>query len=324
MQSIRGKQYKEGGALGDARISIEGNIFEKNIVIHPIVLLSIVDHYNRVAKGTSKRVVGTLLGEDQDANNLHVTNSYALPFEEDSRDSMVWYLDHNYHEQMYLMFKKINTKEKIIGWYSTGPKIKAADLEIQELFRNYCANPLYLIVDVNINDNDFLYNPTSAYFSIDEPSNDKLLRKKFVHVPCTVGAFEAEEVGVEHLLRDIKNASISTLATRISDTLNSCKILISKLKEIMSYFDLILQERIPPNHHIISILQDIFNILPDSFLPEISSTFSNKYADILVTIYGMSCLRSVLSLHDLINNVSENRNILESNLKNCNDKNNKI
>ena len=32
-------------------------------MIHPLVLLSVVDHYNRVAKDTSRRVVGVLLGE---------------------------------------------------------------------------------------------------------------------------------------------------------------------------------------------------------------------------------------------------------------------
>lgn len=31
-------------------------------VVHPLVLLNCVDHYNRVAKNTSKRVVGVLLG----------------------------------------------------------------------------------------------------------------------------------------------------------------------------------------------------------------------------------------------------------------------
>ena len=34
-----------------------------NVVVHPLVLLSCVDHYNRVAKDTNKRVVGALLGE---------------------------------------------------------------------------------------------------------------------------------------------------------------------------------------------------------------------------------------------------------------------
>jgi 26S proteasome regulatory subunit N8 len=32
------------------------------VIVHPIVLLSIVDHYKRMAKGSIKRVVGALLG----------------------------------------------------------------------------------------------------------------------------------------------------------------------------------------------------------------------------------------------------------------------
>ncbi len=34
-----------------------------NVVMHPLVLLSVVDHYNRVvAKNKNRRVVGALLG----------------------------------------------------------------------------------------------------------------------------------------------------------------------------------------------------------------------------------------------------------------------
>lgn len=36
---------------------------------------------------------------------------YSVPFEEDEKDSSVWFLDHNYHEAMYDMFKKVNGKE---------------------------------------------------------------------------------------------------------------------------------------------------------------------------------------------------------------------
>jgi 26S proteasome regulatory subunit N8 len=35
----------------------------ENVVVHPLVLLSAVDHYNRVARNTRRRVVGVLLGE---------------------------------------------------------------------------------------------------------------------------------------------------------------------------------------------------------------------------------------------------------------------
>jgi 26S proteasome regulatory subunit N8 len=50
------------------------------VVVHPLVLLSTVDHYNRVAKDTKKRVVGVLLGEIRKTKAeviVDVTNSYA-------------------------------------------------------------------------------------------------------------------------------------------------------------------------------------------------------------------------------------------------------
>ena len=40
-------------------------------------------------------------------------------------------------------------------------------------------------------------------------------KKVFVNVPTEVGQTEAEEIGVEHLLRNVKDASISTLTTEI-------------------------------------------------------------------------------------------------------------
>jgi 26S proteasome regulatory subunit N8 len=64
-------------------------------------------------------VVGVLLGE-YNKSQLDVTNCYALPFEEDPRESNIWFVDHLFHETMYSMFKKINAKEVVVGWYTTG------------------------------------------------------------------------------------------------------------------------------------------------------------------------------------------------------------
>ena len=64
-----------------------------SVVVHPIVLLSAVDHYNRVAKNTKRRVVGMLLGETY-KGVTDVTNSYGVPFEEDERDPNIWCAEH--------------------------------------------------------------------------------------------------------------------------------------------------------------------------------------------------------------------------------------
>ena len=46
------------------------------VYVHPLVLLSVVDNYARVAHDTRKRVVGVLLGERHGAT-VHVRNSFA-------------------------------------------------------------------------------------------------------------------------------------------------------------------------------------------------------------------------------------------------------
>ena len=48
----------------------------QTVSVHPLVLLSVVDHYNRVAKETKKRVVGVLLGSVS-KDEVDVTNSFA-------------------------------------------------------------------------------------------------------------------------------------------------------------------------------------------------------------------------------------------------------
>jgi 26S proteasome regulatory subunit N8 len=72
-------------------VSASTNAVPTEVVLHPLCLLSVTDHYNRVAKDTKKRVVGVLLGSKK-GNLVDVTNSYGVPFEEDLKDPDVWFL----------------------------------------------------------------------------------------------------------------------------------------------------------------------------------------------------------------------------------------
>jgi len=52
------------------------SLASRQVSVAPLVLLSAADHYGRSAKGTSKRVVGVLLGQN-DGKNVRVSNSFA-------------------------------------------------------------------------------------------------------------------------------------------------------------------------------------------------------------------------------------------------------
>ena len=67
--------------MTDSLISCVQAAPSKIVVVHPTVLLSVVDHYNRLAMDSKRRVIGTLMGEYGDNGVLEVTNCYAVPFE---------------------------------------------------------------------------------------------------------------------------------------------------------------------------------------------------------------------------------------------------
>ena len=228
------------------------------VVVHPTVLLSVVDHWARVAKDTNKRVIGCLMGHyDQETDSvmkLHVTNCYAVPFEEDKADpANIWFFDHIYHETMFNMLRRINGREKIIGWYSTGPQIRKNDIDINEVLRRYNTQPAFVIIRVNEEDNIAL--PTEAYFTKEEIDADGNVNRQFIHVPSGIEASMEEEVGVEHLMRDIKDASQGHLSKMVSSKLNGLRTLAGKLKEMRLYLENVISGKYRYNHTIIQNFQ---------------------------------------------------------------------
>lgn len=283
-----------------------------HVVVHPLVLLSVVDHYRRSAMNTKKRVVGVLLG-NWIGQTVNVTNSYAVPFEE---DESVWFLDHNYHESMNDLSKKVNARERPVGWYHTGPKMKASDLEITEIFRKYCTHmcPTLLIIDPLASE-ERIGLPFDAFASIDQLSEESSSgnQKVFVHLPSVVEAEEAEEIGVEHLLRDVKDNAVTDLTTKITNKLDSLRALQQQISSIESYLQAVQAGTFPRNPSILYNLQEIFNLLPDVHSPEARKALTVANNDQSMMIFTGSVIRSIIALHELINNKIEDTISNESN-----------
>lgn len=270
------------------------------VIVHPLVLLSVTDHHARsVSRTSQKRVVGVLLGQDT-GKTINVANSFGIPFEEDEKDSKTWFLDHNYIDGMYEMFKKVNAREGMIGWYHTGPKLRASDQEINDLFKKFIARPVMVIVDVRP---QVVGMPTDAYFAVEEIKDDGTeTRKTFLHVPSAIEAEEAEEIGVEHLLRDIKDSTTTTLATRVTEQLASLQGLQSRLSDIQKYLVEMAAGKVPVNHQIVYHLQDALNLLPDLSDSVTTQCFASSTNDSMLVVYLSSLLRAVIALHALVDN----------------------
>lgn len=174
------------------------------------------------------------------------------------------------------------------------------DIDIDKLVRRYTPTPAYVIIDVKPVS---MKIPTTAYYAAEETKGDgNPPQWTFKHIASEIGALEAEEVGVEHLLRDVKDTTISTLANQVTSKLAAIRGLQERLVEIDAYLRQVVNGELPINHQIMYMLQDVFNLLPNVAVEDLVRAMSVKTNDMSLAIYLASIIRSVVALHNLINN----------------------
>ncbi|KAH8046021.1 hypothetical protein JL720_16497 [Aureococcus anophagefferens] len=208
---------REGAiTTSEAVVSGEASGPKVTVVVHPLVLLSTVDHYNRVARDTKKRVVGVLLG----------TRS-------------------------------------------------GGDVDVEA----------------------------------ESGAARKEIQRTFKHVSSMIGAYEAEEVGVEHLLRDVNDPTVSTLASQIKHKMAGLVALRSPA-EMKAYLEAVLAGKLPANNQIMYNCQMIFNLMPNLNVGRVSSMLV-KTNDYHLAIYCAALVRCIIALHELVNNKITNKRLEE-------------
>lgn len=69
----------------------------------------------------------------------------------------------------------------------------------------------------------------------------------------------------------------------------------------------VIEGKLPMNHQITYHLQDIFNLLPDLLNPEFVKSVNVNTNDQMLVVYTASLIRSIIALHNLINNKLSNK-----------------
>ena len=205
------------------------------------------------------------------------------------------------------MFRKVAAKERVVGFYSTGPQIRQNDLRIHDIVKRFLpaktiTPPVFCIIDIRPDRQSL---PTTAYKVVEEVTTkdgQREVKLSFAHVPSEMGAIEAEEVGVEHLLRDINDPTVSTVASLIKGKISGLATLTEKLVECKDYLEACVRGDQKVNPKIVANLQTILNLLPNLNTEEMVRSILIKTNDMQLAIYLSALIRSVIALHDLINN----------------------
>jgi len=283
----------------------------KKAGVHPLVLLSVTDHFNRT--NIKKRVVGVVLGKIRSDGVAECRNAYAVPFDEDKKTGD-YFVDHLFVQEMFNMFKRVNASETVLGWYHSGGEVKANDITVHQSFQQYCSNPLLLVINVNATSHEL---PVKAYLSekaIAVHTTEEV--ETFTNLDVILVASPPEEVGVEHVLRDVQDMEhIPTLTMELQQKKTGLTILKERLTQIRSYLNDVVEGKLPFNQDILYLLQDLFNVLPDINDPRLKASMIKVTNDQTLSVYVASIVRTVLSLDGLIMNRKDNKRLLDEHLQ---------
>ncbi|KAF9464851.1 Mov34-domain-containing protein [Collybia nuda] len=202
-----------------------------SVTIHPVALFSILDHYLR-RTDAQDRVIGTLLGTRTETE-VEVHSSFAVLHSETSEQVAV---DMEYHRTMYELHHKVNPKEVIVGWYSTGSNLNTYSALIQNFYSQETAPHQAIHVAVNTGLEEGGLAGVKAYVSSPVGVFPKPENCVFVPVPVELRFHDAERSGVDLLTNTVASATSTT-----SQPVAELEILEQSIQNISTMLDRCLE-----------------------------------------------------------------------------------
>ncbi|XP_057868245.1 eukaryotic translation initiation factor 3 subunit F isoform X2 [Cryptomeria japonica] len=262
--------------------------------LHPTVLFNICDSYVR-RNDQAERVIGTLLGSVSSDGTVDIRNSYCVPHNESSDQVAV---DIDYHRNMYELHQRVNPKEVIVGWYSTGSGVSGSSALIQDFYAREVTNPVHLTVDTRFEN---IEASIRAYVSTILSLGDRQLAAQFHEIPLDLRMVEAERVGFDVLKKTI----VDKLPNDLEGLEATMERLLALIEDVFKYVDDVVRGQIAPENNVGRYLMDTMAAIPKMSSDAFDKLFNDSIQDLLLVIYLAGLTKSQLTLAEKLNTAAQ-------------------
>ncbi|XP_055833924.1 eukaryotic translation initiation factor 3 subunit F-like [Solanum dulcamara] len=262
--------------------------------VHPLVIFNICDCYVR-RPDQADRIIGTLLGSVLPDGTVDIRNSYAVPHSE-SQDQVA--LDIDYHHNMLSSHQKVNPKEVIVGWFSTGFGVTGGSALIHEFFSRETTNPIHLTVDTGFTNGEA---SIKGFVSVHLSIGDQQLAAQFQEIPLDLRMVEAERIGFDIL----KTTAVEKLPNDLEGMEASMQRLLALIDDIYKYVDDVVEGRVPQDNKIGRFISDTVASLPKLSPQDFDKLVNDGLQDQLLLLYLASLTRTQLSFAEKLNTAAQ-------------------
>jgi translation initiation factor 3 subunit F len=287
---------------------------EKLVVkLHPTVVFSILNNFVR-RNDRESRVIGTLLGTIKDGV-VEVTESFAVPHME-RKDELFVAINKEYHKQMISFHRRINRKERIVGWYTTtspeGALINDNSSLIHDFYSAECENPIHIVVDTTLAGDTM---SVRGFNSVPLSLGDMSLANMFREVQVDLTVTDAESTCLYHMIHSQQPAGssadkpwasseiLSAVPTQRATVNAAMNQLLVVLDDVQRYVDSVVDNKNPAVAEYGMKIADAIAALQSVRPEEFNSVLQEKIQDLLMVSYISSLTSTQLQLSEKINQI---------------------
>lgn len=273
------------------------------VVVHPLVLLHVLDHHTR-RQEASGRVIGTLLGR-RDGKKIEVTNCFAVPHAERGDEVAI---GKDFNKQMLALHLRANRKETVVGWYASAALAEGDD-EAPDLIANTSSlihefyaeesdegDPVHLVVDTRLIEDAIT---ARAYRSTPVVVQGEPMANMFHELRLTLQNSEPETLALHRMVEDSKGKSAEESAEE--PLLVSMEKLYNLLESASNYVDSVVEGKTSPDAEIGREVADTLATVP-RIRPEVfDKLFNDSLQDLLMVTYLSNITQTQLSIAEKLN-----------------------
>ncbi|XP_074652591.1 eukaryotic translation initiation factor 3 subunit F-like [Tubulanus polymorphus] len=259
--------------------------------VHPVVLFSIVDSFER-RNEDARRVIGTLLGT-YDKGSVEVTNCFTVPHNESDDEVAV---DIEFARNMFELHRRVNPLEVIVGWYSTGTEVTEHSVLIHEYYSRECKTPIHMTIDTALKGG---HMNIKSFVSSNMGVPGKTCGTMFTPIPFKVVCYEPERVGVDWIQQGKHNPKrMVTLYSDLQQVAASCNRLQAMLDAALAYIDDVLSGKIPADNTVGRTMMDMVTSIPQLKPEEMEEMLNANLKDLLMVVYLSNLTKTQLALNE--------------------------
>jgi len=206
-----------------------------SVKVHPVVLFSIIDSYERRSRRTP-RVFGTLLGNIDKMGNVEVSNCFVVLYRE--KDGEL-YVDINLARECMDLHRKVNPNESIVGWFAVGPRSSDDYLcLLHEYYSRETTNPIHLCIDPTTEKSieiKAFVSTNVADAEGEEGSKTSALTE--VSSLNLVSGYETELVALKVCANNIQEQDGAPIEKELNTILKACGDISNLLGIVLKYID---------------------------------------------------------------------------------------